>query len=1387
MLNVLIGSSQLTSEDTAPIVVVEADPDRFDAVRESKLVSPSLRETSVHQAVLAASSGQEISWYTYNDSRFNGVVTLDRWQVFFPNLFLQHEEKLTSHTLAEILDQCLLLADDHQRINLTITQGDPLEVLKGASLWLHRFHRIQLQGPKIDLLWSETLEPWLEDQGFMRDDELPATWVLDDQKLSLIKKTQEAASLTQELLASRQILQTELDQNRESSGKLLEAIISIFPYSAYRAKRPDLFNLTDRELVTHFVNHGREEGTNLNHEDLKLEWAVSAVGVSLSGRESPAFDAKTSPSPASLDILTMESMSVGPSQPDWDFRPLAETRIQSWLVDSQLFVSLPAETIGDFPPAVYKGQEGFSLNRIQWDQEILDRLQGRPAQRLLCLPHQHFIKALSENRDSHILDSGINQLPGYFIPGGETLHVHLSTTEENFEVSLIDDFKLECDRQEIWSLDCLLACHRAQGCLFITTTHHGKSHVQSVLFDGRKVGRSERAGYQAVKVDLHLEKGISHLSIRIKHARITATPDDLFDCYYFLANPTLRYCGKPGQKDHGLLPRSLGCEREIDVSALLFSSTILPFSSPSDPSLVLRLGNRICVELFTPGQELVKLTADHSHCLEMEASPEGDFALYINGSFCQLVSIGSDPTPVPLPLQWLRGEQVQVDLRDASGSQVHLTHHVLAPRFHTPSGARSHQVKSPYPANLSLREHQRYQSFCHHLDLPIEGLRTEMLKQALHTLESEDQQLKLSPLEFPYFSDPEVSIIIPVLNHFRITYAALCALLLAHNRVRFEVVLIDDGSVDETRDIENWVTGLRAIHHEKSLGFIQSCNRGVTEARGKYVVLLNNDTEVTVGWLDALVDGFQRFDHVGLVGSKLLNPDGSLQDAGGIVWGSGNPWNYGYGQNPWEPRFCYARQVDYLSGAACMTTKSIWEQVGGLSSYLEPMYFEDTDFSFKVRAAGYTTYFIPSSIVYHYQGLTSGVNPSDGFKIYQDVNRPKFKRVWAKAFASHGMEGEQPDLEKDRGIKGRILFIDHSTPREDQDAGSYAAIREIELVQSLGYKITFLPQDLCYYPGYTDELLRNGVEVITWPFYLSVADFIVRRVAEFDAVYITRYVVAAGAVPLIREHAPKTKILLNNADLYFLRELRSALVNKDEQKMAAMRSTRDQELQVMRKVDVVLSYNEVEHAVIASHTDGEVKVMKSPWVVTVPETIAPLAERHGLCFLANFDHWPNLEGIQWFCQDVMPALAERRLKLFIYGSNFRDEIRELANEWIDPMGYIENIGQAYQKHRVFVAPLLSGAGIKGKVVNALAYGLPTVLTPVAAEGLGLRHGSDCLLARTSDEWVTAIMSLYDQDDRWLALSTASRAYAASHFSFSEGRQRMQEALEAVDLYNHMES
>ena len=141
---------------------------------------------------------------------------------------------------------------------------------------------------------------------------------------------------------------------------------------------------------------------------------------------------------------------------------------------------------------------------------------------------------------------------------------------------------------------------------------------------------------------------------------------------------------------------------------------------------------------------------------------------------------------------------------------------------------------------------------------------------------------------------------------------------------------------------------------------MRSCNAATEYAKGEFIIFLNNDTETTSYWIDELVKHFKECKGVGLTGSKLLNLDGSMQEAGGIVWGNGQPWNVGRNANPLQPEYNYVREVDYVSGAAMCIPKAVWEDVGMFSEELAPCYYEDTDLAFKVRDAGFKTLYVPA-------------------------------------------------------------------------------------------------------------------------------------------------------------------------------------------------------------------------------------------------------------------------------------------------------------------------------------------------------------------------------------------------------------------------------------------
>ncbi len=642
-------------------------------------------------------------------------------------------------------------------------------------------------------------------------------------------------------------------------------------------------------------------------------------------------------------------------------------------------------------------------------------------------------------------------------------------------------------------------------------------------------------------------------------------------------------------------------------------------------------------------------------------------------------------------------------------------------------------------------------------------------------------------LKVPLFEKPKVSIVIPVHNKFELTYNCIASIILATYGVSYEIIVVDDNSKDETVKINEIIKNIKYVRNEENLGFVISCNKGVALAKGDYVLLLNNDTEVLDGWILEMLDVFKRFDKVGFVGAKLLYPDFTLQEAGAIVWSNGTAWNYGRNQNPMDPKFNYVRQVDYCSGACIMLPKQLWDELGGFDVDFAPAYWEETDLAFRVREKGYRVVYTPFAQVIHYEGMTAGKDTQSGLKKYQTINQKKFINKWMSNLKTTLLikpSFEFADIVKDRNIIGRVLVIDYEIPRPNMEAGGYATFQEIRLFQALGYKVTFAPQNMAYLYGYVEDLQRIGVEVLYAPFYLSVRDIIEKRGKEFDIFYIVRWNVAKDYIDIIKSVNPDAKIILCLADLYFLREIREAIATQNKDFLVKAIHTREQELEVLRKVDLAVSYSNVEEAIILSHNLDSTKVAKWPWVVKPKEVVIPFEKRKDIAFLGNYRHFPNVTAVKFFVNEVMPKLKKvlPDVRFLVYGSNMPDEFKDFENENVVLKGYAKNLEDVFNNCRVFVAPLLSGAGIKGKVIEALSYGVPSVLSPIAVEGTGIRDGKEALIAEKPEEWVEAISKLYKDKDLWYNISQNAIDLVKTEYSFERGVKLVRKALEKIEVF-----
>jgi GT2 family glycosyltransferase len=746
---------------------------------------------------------------------------------------------------------------------------------------------------------------------------------------------------------------------------------------------------------------------------------------------------------------------------------------------------------------------------------------------------------------------------------------------------------------------------------------------------------------------------------------------------------------------------------------------------------------------------------------------------------------------IALPAIMCDGNVHALTVSTAGGFVAEATYVDVFPSIHTPWEHLVGSAKELNYSALSRTAGYRYTSLRRQLEeISQRADAAEALGRTVNVMLAHDivvegwqGRKKFPKLKIPKVDNPDVSIVIPVHNKFELTYHALASIILAWNEASYEVIVVDDCSTDKTTKLADIVENVNVIVNEHNLGFLRNCNKAAKEAKGQYLVMLNNDTEVTSGWLDEQIDAFARFEGVGMTGSKLIYPNGVLQEAGGIVWGKGNPWNLGNGQNAEAPEWNYARQADYLSGASLMIPSKVWQEVGGFSDEFAPAYYEDTDLAFKIRDSGYKTVYVPYSVVVHFEGMSNGRDLTQGIKKNQAVNAPKFRAKWVDAYMGNGQASlDNVRFNKDRNVAYRVLMIDYAVPRPDHDAGSYAAIQEIRMLQANGCKVSFVAENMAHMGKYSDNLHRMGVETFYAPFSTSVEQVLQQRGDEFDIVYITRYDVAERHLSAVRKYT-KAKVLFNNADLHFLRELRAVLAAKKSDVSGPL-ATRDRELTLMRQVDGILSYSSTEHAVILSHNLKSDNLYICPWVLDGRGHKTSFEKRNGVAFLGGFKHQPNIEAVEFFVEKVMPLLRKQlpNVKFHIYGSGIPESFSKFEADDVTLEGFVENLDDVFESHRVIVAPLLSGAGIKGKVLEGMSAGVPQVLSSVAAEATGLTNGVSAMIVEEPQAWVVAIKELYESEERWQQISDNSLALARSNFSLANGIKGMKGVLEGVGVY-----
>jgi GT2 family glycosyltransferase/glycosyltransferase involved in cell wall biosynthesis len=659
------------------------------------------------------------------------------------------------------------------------------------------------------------------------------------------------------------------------------------------------------------------------------------------------------------------------------------------------------------------------------------------------------------------------------------------------------------------------------------------------------------------------------------------------------------------------------------------------------------------------------------------------------------------------------------------------------------------------------------------------------ISQEFATRPEVDDSLSLLPLEVtfepfdvPSSESPRLSIVIPVYGKLEYTLACLRSIVANPPTDAFEVIVVDDASPDDSAGTLAKVSGIRLLRNATNLGFVGSCNAGAAAATGEFLIFLNNDTQVMPGWSEELLRCFALRADCGIAGSQLVYPDGRLQEAGAWVFADASAWNIGRFDSRSDPAVRYARKVDYVSGASLAIRRHVFAELGGFDLRFAPGYYEDTDLAFAARAAGYSVWYVPTSVVVHAEGISSAGNMETGMKRFQAINQVKFADKWRTALAAQPAMGTALALVAKAKRRGTILVVDVATPDASRDAGSMRLISMMRILVEDGWHVVFAPDDGRADDAAIRELGRLGVEVIARPWVDGVPSWLTRFADDLHAAILSRHMVAAQYTSFVRRHAPQAKVIFDTVDLHFLREERGAERAGNASLVRQAATTREQELKLIAEADITFVVSDYERDLL-SRLMPSANVDLLSTIQEVHGRTGGHAGRRDLLFIGGFGHPPNADAINWMASEILPVLrrAVPGANILVAGDVPEGNRRLLSEAGLQMLGRVPNLEPLMSSSLASIAPLRFGAGVKGKINMAMSHGLPVIGTTVAVEGMRLEDGTDVLVADTADAIAAAYLRLSESEALWASLSDHAIENVRAHFSADAARGALRRALD----------
>ena len=613
-------------------------------------------------------------------------------------------------------------------------------------------------------------------------------------------------------------------------------------------------------------------------------------------------------------------------------------------------------------------------------------------------------------------------------------------------------------------------------------------------------------------------------------------------------------------------------------------------------------------------------------------------------------------------------------------------------------------------------------------------------------------------LKFPTLDHPALTVVLVFYNQAQLSLLCLRSLL-EFADVSFRLIIVDNNSSDETPKLLEHIENAHIIRNQENFGFVRAVNQAAEQVKTEYLLLLNNDAVIEEATLSTAINTLKSDSSIGAVGAKIKLLDGSLQEAGSIIWNDGACLGYGRGQDPMQPEFMFQRDVDYCSGAFLLFRCDEFHKLGAFDEAFTPAYYEESDFCIRLQKRGKRIIYNPRVNITHYEFASSGgMEGASKLQLkHQQILCDKHPEYLSNKLANDGTNSITARINNKHP---NILVIDDCVPHPSLGSGYPRSAHILNSLCELNLNVSFYPLQ---FPvddwGAVYSTLDSTIEVLLDRGHAGLIPLLEKRKNFYQYIMVSRL----HNMEIFNNIVDQDPALLEGSKVFYDAEaifaprdimkmelLGQAITEDEKQKLIA------KELDQAKNAEKIISVSKME-ADLYKHASYTNTVVLGHALQAEPGNKG-FDERSGVLFVGALrdEGSPNVDSLLWFVINVLPIIEQEipDIELYVVGDCSAPSLKTIECGNVQFLGRLDSITSTYNDRRLLIAPTRFAAGIPHKVHEAASRGIPSVTTGLLAKQLGWKHGKQLLVGDGAPKFAEQCVRLYRDEKLWRRVRSA---------------------------------